>query len=131
MSIFVCIFICIFAYSGNTRRLDMSAKGKKEKSFYYRQTHGRQNYNIKNYWCPGDEIKESDEKLLKEVREYYRKNNYPPSRGDLSIEYVCRLKGRFRTWKNVLEAAGIPNLNSVEAQKERKEAAKKKKEEHE
>lgn len=114
----------------NYKRMVMS-KGKGKRLFYYRQTYGGQNYNIKDYWCLGDAFIEGDEELLKEVKEYYRKNNYSPSRGDLPIEMAYRLKGRFRTWKNVLLAAGVPELNSAETQRKRKEAAKKKKKEHE
>ena len=104
----------------------MSNKKKGTSAFYYRQTYGGKNYNIKNYWCPGDAFKEGDEELLKEVKEYYLKNGYPPSRADIPLDLVCRLKGRFRTWKNVLIAAELPELNSAETQRKRREVVEKK-----
>lgn len=104
----------------------MSSKKSKKQAFYYRQTSKGRSYNIRNYWCPGDTFKEGDEVLLIEVIEFYQKNGYPPNRGDIPQESVCRLKGRFRTWKNVILAAGLPGLNSAEAQRKRREAAEKK-----
>ncbi len=52
----------------------MGTKKKRANSFYYRQTYKGLNYNIKNYWCPGDALKEGDEELLKVVKEFYMGN---------------------------------------------------------
>jgi len=104
----------------------MSSKESRNQAFYYRQSCKGNSYNIRNYWCPGDTLKEDDKELLIEVKNFYQKNGYPPCRGDIPQESVCRLKGRFRTWKNVILAAGLPGLNSAEAQMKRKEAAEKK-----
>jgi len=104
----------------------MSTKESKKHAFYYRQSCKGNPYNIRNFWCPGDTIEKGDEKLLKEIKDFYLKNGYPPCRGDIPAESVCRLKGRFRTWKNVILAAGLPELNSAEVQRKRKEATEKK-----
>ena len=104
----------------------MSSKESKKHTFYYRQSRKGNTYNIRDFWCPGDALEKGDEELLKEIKDFYQKNGYPPCRGDVSAEMACRLKGRFRTWKNVILAAGLPELNSAEVQKKRKEAMEKK-----
>ena len=109
----------------------MKTKKKESKTFYYHQNYGGKNYSIRNFWCPGDALTEGDYELLKEVKDFYRKNGYSPCRGDIPLDSVCRLKGRFRTWKNVLLAAELPGLNSAETQRKRKDASEKKKEENE
>ena len=109
----------------------MEKKNSKKHVFYYMQKSKGSNYSIKNFWCPGDPLKDSDEELLREIKEFYRREGYPPCRGDIPFESVCRLKNRFRTWKNVLLAAGIPGLNTAETQEKRKGTAKKKNDERE
>lgn len=93
------------------------AEEKTNKScFHYRMTHKGQNYSTKDFWQPGDSLRASDIKILEEVREFYLQKGYPPTRADLSHDSVWRLKERFRTWKNVILAAGLPSLNSKEVQ---------------
>ena len=104
----------------------MNKTKSKKKAFYYRQTCKGSPYNIRNFWCPGDALEGGDEELLKEIKVFYQKNGYPPCRGDIPVDSVCRLKARFRTWKNVILAAGLPELNSAEAQRKRKEATESK-----
>jgi len=103
----------------------MSKKEDKMKCFYYRQTYKGQNYCTKDYWCPGDPILDEDMELLQEVIQFYQQQGYAPCRADLSNERVTLLKSRFRTWKNVILAAGLPAWNSAECQKLRQEAIRK------
>ena len=100
----------------------MSADRDKSKIFYYRQTHKGKNYTLQDYWQPGDALREEDRELLREVQEFYRKNGYSPRKEDMKPQVVCKLKSRFRIWKNVILAAGLPDLNSAEMQQKRKEA---------
>lgn len=64
-------------------------------------------------------MQEQDEQLLQGVKQFHREHGYSPSRKDLSAEAVRDLKARFRTWKNVLVAAGLPAMNDVETQRQR------------
>ena len=105
---------------------EMSTNNKKKQAFYYRQISSGKSYSTKDYWCPGDVIKKEDEELLKDIKAFYQREGYSPSRKEIPLDLVCRLKSRFRTWKNVMLAAGLPELNSADAQKKRKDAAEKK-----
>ena len=87
-------------------------------SFHYRMTHKGFHYNVSDFWKPGDPLTEEDERLLRRVKDFYRQNGFSPSRSDLPQD-VPRLKHRFRTWKNVLTAAGLPDMNSAENQRKR------------
>lgn len=98
----------------------MSTDKDKSKIFYYRQASKGHNYSTRNYWRPGDAIKEEDEALLQEVKAFYQKNGYSPRKEDMKPQLVCKLKSRFRIWKNVILAAGLPDLNSAEMQQKRK-----------
>lgn len=100
----------------------MSADRDKSKIFYYRQTHKGKNYTLQDYWQPGDALREGDRELLREVQEFYQKNGYSPRKEDMKPQLVCKLKSRFRIWKNVILAAGLPPANSAEMQLKRKEA---------
>ena len=95
------------------------------KNFHYRMTHKGFNYSKKDFWQPGDELTEDDYKLLESVRAFYQKNGYSPSKDDLA-ENVYYLKKRFRTWKNVLIAAGLPTLTDAETVRLRQKALEKK-----
>ena len=100
----------------------MSTDKDKSKIFYYRQTHKGKNYSPQDFWCPGDALTQEDEALLQEVKEFFRQNGYSPRKEDLKSQTVCILKSRFRIWKNVILAAGLPDLNSAEMQQKRKDA---------
>ena len=80
-------------------------KKSKQKNFYQNSK-----YNINNYWKPGDAVTEEGEKLLAEVKNFYEKNGYTPSKEDISNS--IQLKSMFRKWKNVLMAAEL-NKNYV------------------
>lgn len=100
----------------------MSKDKDKSKIFYYRQTHKGKNYNLQDFWKPGDDLWEEDRELLREVQEFYQKNGYSPRKEDMKPQVVCKLKSRFRIWKNVILAAELPDLNSAEMQRKRKGA---------
>ena len=86
--------------------------------FHYRMTHKGFHYNVSNFWKPGDPVTEEDEVMLRRVKDFYRKNGFSPSRSDMPQD-VSSLKHRFRTWKNVLIAAGLPVHNDTENQRKR------------
>ena len=91
-------------------------KQKKKSSSFYKQG----GYNPNNWWKPGQPITEQDYKLLDRVRVFYSENGYTPTKADMAdIGYVSNLKSRFRIWKNVIIAAGLPDINSAENQKKR------------
>ncbi|MBR5305567.1 MAG: hypothetical protein IKU47_01470 [Oscillospiraceae bacterium] len=86
----------------------------------------RKHYNINKYWMPGQNVTEEDLQLLLPVKDFYDTHGYTPTKDD--IDTVVELKARFRTWNNVLLAAGLPDKNDPENQRKRMEAANKKKE---
>ena len=92
---------------------------KKNGGFYKRK-----NYNINKYWMPGQFVTDEDLQLLLPVKNFYDEHGYTPTKDD--IENVVELKARFRTWNNVLLAAGLPDKNDPENQRKRMEAAKQK-----
>ena len=84
----------------------------------------RKNYNINKYWMPGQSVTSEDLQLLLPVKDFYHTHGYTPTKDD--IKNVGLLKARFRTWNNVLLAAGLPDKNDPENQRKRMEAAKQK-----
>ena len=97
------------------------SKQKKKCGFYKRK-----HYNINKYWMPGQIVTDKDLQLLLPVKDFYNTHGYTPTKDD--IDTVVELKARFRTWNNVLLAAGLPDKNDPENQRKRMEAANKKKE---
>ena len=75
------------------------------------------NYSSSQYWQLGQQLTENDEKLLAEVKNFYQENGYTPAKEDISN--TLQLKSRFRTWKNVLAAAGLPDRNDPDNQRKR------------
>ena len=94
---------------------------QKNKTGFYTRKH----YNISNYWMPGQPVTSEDLQLLLPVKVFYEAHGYTPTTDD--IETVVELKARFRTWNNVLLAAGLPDKNDPENQRKRMEAAEKRK----
>ena len=90
-------------------------KDKKKSKINNRFKH--RNYNSPRYWQPGQQLTYSDMKLLAEVKNFYQENGYTPAKEDISN--TLQLKSRFRTWKNVLEAAGLPDRNDPDNQRKR------------
>ena len=90
-------------------------KDKKKSKTNNRFKH--RNYNSPRYWQPGQQLTYSDIKLLAEVKNFYQENGYTPAKEDISN--TLQLKSRFRTWKNVLAAAGLPDRNDPDNQRKR------------
>ena len=84
----------------------------------------RNDYNKKNYWVQGEPLTERDQKILQEVKCFYKEKGYIPSKKEISNASV--LKSRFRTWKEVLMAAGLPSIHDGDEVRKRQEAAKNK-----
>ena len=95
-----------------------STPPKSKKSGFYRQ----KNYDINKYWKPGQPVTMQDEKLLAPVKSFFEQKGYTPTKED--IPTASELKARFRTWNNVLTAAGLPQRNDPENQKKRMEAVR-------
>ena len=78
------------------------------------------------YWHPGQQLTEKDRTMLEETVSFYQENGYTPSKNEISN--MAELKSRFRTWSNVLLAAGLPDRNAPDNQRKRMEAVKLKRE---
>lgn len=55
--------------------------------------------------------------MLEEVIEVYHRQGYVPTMKEVSN--VQKLKSRFRTWNNILLAAGLPSRNDPEQKRKR------------
>lgn len=62
-----------------------------------------------NYWKPGETLTSRDREMLHVVLQMYRTLGYTPTKQE--VPNAGSLKKRFRTWKRVMEAAGLPYLN--------------------
>ncbi len=80
----------------------------------------RRDYEKKHYWKQGDPLTPKDEVMLEEVRSFYNEKGYIPSKKEISN--AVALKGRFRTWKEVLNAAGLPSIHDGDEVRKRQEA---------
>lgn len=76
------------------------------------------------FWQTGEILTKKDLELLEEVKLIYKRQGYVPSKKEISN--VAALKGRFRTWKDVLRAAGLPNMHDAEQVQKRQKAAMRK-----
>ncbi|MDD6202553.1 MAG: hypothetical protein PUB13_06385 [Lachnospiraceae bacterium] len=97
--------------------MDNNVRKKKQVCFSQRK-----HYDFNKYWKPGMPVTEEDIKLLEEVIAVYHRQGYVPTMKEISN--VQRLKARFRTWDNVLWAAGLPSRNDPEQKKKRLDAIK-------
>ena len=77
----------------------------------------RKHYDFDKFWKPGMPVTEADKKMLEEVIEVYLRQGYVPTMKEVSN--VQKLKARFRTWNNVLLAAGLPSRNDPEQKRKR------------
>ena len=95
----------------------MEEEKKKKKPYK-----GCKNYRWKSgdFWKPGDELTETDQKMLLVVQNFYKRCGYAPTRNE--IANVGALKQRFRIWDDVLLAAGLPRRNDPENVRKRQEA---------
>lgn len=89
-----------------------------------KQRPGRENRNYRwnsgEFWEPGDELTESDRKMLAVVQNFYERHGYTPTRNEVSN--AGALKQRFRVWDDMLCAAGLPRRNDPENVRKRQEA---------
>lgn len=98
-----------------------SGGAKSKKSGFYRQ----KNYDINKFWMPGQTVTDKDLQLLVPVKKFFDQHGYTPTKED--IDNVGELKARFRTWNNVLLAAGLPDKNDPDNQRKRMAATEWKK----
>ena len=93
----------------------MNNEGKEKNKSFSKRKH----YDFEKFWKPGMPVTEEDIKLLEEVKEFYEEHGYVPLKSEISN--MQKLKSRFRTWKNVLCAAGFPSTNDAEEKRKRQE----------
>ena len=77
----------------------------------------RKHYDFDKFWKPDMPLTEADRKMLEEVIAVYHRQGYVPTMKEVSN--VQKLKSRFRTWNNVLLAAGLPSRNAPEQKRKR------------
>lgn len=97
--------------------MDNNVRKKKKKKACFSQ---RRHYDFEKFWKPGMQVTEEDMKLLEEVKEVYQRQGYVPTMKEISN--VQKLKARFRTWNNVLCAAGLPSRNDPDQKRKRFDA---------
>ena len=95
--------------------MDNNVRKKKQACFSQRK-----HYDFNKFWKPGMPVTEEDMKLLEDVKEVYQRQGYVPTMKEISN--VQKLKARFRTWNNVLCAAGLPSRNDPEQKRKRLDA---------
>lgn len=99
-------------------------RGKRNKK---KQKHGNQmrgviyRLNDSELWKPGEPLTDNDRKLLQVVVSVYEKQGFTPTKRECPNREV--LKKRFRTWGDVLNAAGLPKLSDPEQQRKRQARA--------
>lgn len=93
--------------------MENDAKRKKKNKFFSMRKH----YDFDKFWKPGMPVTEADKKMLEEVIEVYHRQGYVPTMKEVSN--VQKLKSRFRTWNNILLAAGLPSRNDPEQKRKR------------
>ena len=95
--------------------MDSNDRQKKQTCFSQRK-----HYDFNKFWKPGMPVTEEDMKLLEDVKEVYQRQGYVPTMKEISN--VQKLQERFRTWNNVLCAAGLPSRNDPEQKRKRLDA---------
>lgn len=63
-------------------------------------------------WKPGEPLTDEDRELLRPVIEVAERLGFSPRIAD--VPNARLIKRRFRTWKNVLLAAGLPSYSAPE-----------------
>lgn len=101
--------------------MHIKVRKKKKKQFCFSQ---RRHYDFDKFWKPGMPVTKDDMKLLEEVKAVYQRQGYVPTMKEVSN--VQELKARFRTWNNVLFAAGLPSRNDPEQKRKRLDAINRK-----
>ena len=74
------------------------------------------------FWQQGEALTEEDIELLQPVKRFYIAHGYSPTKVD--VPNYPELRKRFRIWKDVLSACGLPMLTDPEQVRRRAEAAK-------
>lgn len=74
----------------------------------------------RNYWKPGDVLTAQDQAMLHVVVRTYRTLGYTPTKRE--VPNADSLRKRFRTWKRVMEAAGLPYLNESDQMRKKQKA---------
>ena len=93
--------------------MENDAKRKKKNKCFSMRKH----YDFDKFWKPGMPVTEADKTMLEEVIELYHRQGYVPTMKEVSN--VQKLKSRFRTWNNILLAAGLPSRNDPEQKRKR------------
>ena len=65
-----------------------------------------------NFWQEGMPLTEKDELLLKILKDRAAELGYTPLVSD--VPDACKIKGRFRCWRDALKAAGLPSERDPE-----------------
>ena len=71
-------------------------------------------------WTPGEPLTAHDRKLLKPLLLKAAELGYTPSQAE--VPYARRIKKRFCTWSNAVDAADLPWVNNPEQHKLRAQA---------
>ena len=75
------------------------------------------------FWQQGEPLTEEDIRLLQPVKQFYIDHGYSPTK--TKISNYRELRNRFRIWKDVLSACGLPMLTDPEQVRIRAEVAEK------
>ena len=75
--------------------------------------------NRSGTWKPGEVLSEEDRRLLIPLKRRARELGYTPTKKE--VPQCGRIKTRFRTWEDAVQAAGLPPLKSAEQQQLRRQ----------
>jgi len=65
-----------------------------------------------NFWTEGMPLTEKDLSLLQSIKDRAAELGYTPLVSD--VPDACKIKGRFRCWKDAVKAAGLPSEKDPE-----------------
>ena len=65
-----------------------------------------------NFWTEGMPLSKKDQALLQILKDRAAELGYTPLVGD--VPEACKIKGRFRCWKDAIKAAGLPSEKAPE-----------------
>ena len=65
-----------------------------------------------NFWSEGMPLTEKDQSLLQILKDRAAELGYTPLVSD--VPEACKIKGRFRCWKDAIKAAGLPSEKTSE-----------------
>ncbi len=87
---------------------------EKHEKRYYNRRRWEAYHQGEKFWKRGDALTEKDRELLLPVIKAYEALGHSPSKKE--VPDASALKERFRVWRDVLTAAGLPSMNSPENQ---------------